>query len=62
MEIPRFSEGLLREIKGSCFTPTLNVNMVKKAHQLLTQLSGILESGNQESLAKTAGPMKGNFS
>lgn len=37
-------------------------NMVKKEREILTQLSGILESGNQESLAKTAGAMKGNFS
>jgi len=37
-------------------------NMVKKEREILTQLSGILESGNQESLAKTAEAMKGNFS
>lgn len=37
-------------------------NMVKKEREILTQLSGVVESGNQEVLAKTAGAMKGNFS
>jgi hypothetical protein len=36
--------------------------MVKKEREILIQLSGLVESGNQEGLAKTAGAMKGNFS